>query len=120
MNKTTIQFVLGVTITALAATPALSCGSTPQEKWRAIEAALPRAKLSDADLAKVNELREKAYALLRAAIAKKPNDAREYREAAFAARKAMKIIGLELVVEGPPFLRCGGGTYRLEGEPDAR
>jgi hypothetical protein len=80
----------------------------------AIQAALPKAKLSDTDLANVDELRAKAFASLTDAR----KHAGKYHEAELATREAVRIVGLVWVPRQGPTRGCGG-TYRLKGETDA-
>jgi hypothetical protein len=54
MRKMMLAF--GAALAAFSATPALACLTTLQKKWAQIKAALPKAKLSDAALSRVDEL----------------------------------------------------------------
>ena len=110
-----MMVVLGAALAALSATPALSCLTTPYQTWGAITLALPKAKLSKAELAKVEELRTKAFALL--LEARKDGgqlDTAKYLKAQELTRQAIKVVGL-IPVAGEPLRRCGV-TYRLKDE----
>lgn len=102
-------------VAVLMAGPALACIVQPEQKWSAIDAALPRAKLSDTDRARVAELRARALGLL--ADARKDatrRDTAKYHAADVATREAIEIVGL---VHSPTRLRSGcGGTYTLKSE----
>jgi hypothetical protein len=117
--KATMKAILAAAFLGVAIAPALACLQTPAQIWTQIDAALPKAELSDADLAKVKDLRAKAFSAL--------GDVRiagKYREATDATQKAIRIVGLVpvrlRVPKGyvPP--TCGGTTYRLKNEVDAR
>ena len=109
VKAATMKLMLAAALAGLAAAPAISCMTTPYEIWRTIDAALPKVKLSEAGLARVKELRTKAFAAQRVAG--------KYDEAVIATHEAMRIVGLVRVTpkgEGgrrPP--HCGG-TYRLK------
>jgi hypothetical protein len=94
-------------LAVLMATPALSCMIQPERRWVAIDFALPKTNLSDADRAKVAELRATAYDLL--AQARKDGklvDAAKFRAAEKATEEARKIVGLE-DPKGPGLRSCG-------------
>jgi hypothetical protein len=103
---------LAAAFSALAAAPAASCITMPQEKWGAIQAALPKANLTDADIAKIEQVKA-LHAIAFAAVA-----AKNYHEAEEATAKAAHIVGLVWVPRRPPMRSCGG-TYRLKSELDA-
>jgi hypothetical protein len=106
-------FVLAAAIATLAAPPALSCLQSPEQRWAAIQAALPKVELSDADRAKVNELRVQAFAALADARSATGRDSGvKYQEAERATRHAIQLVGLVLVNQTPATRGCGG-TYRL-------
>lgn len=112
----TMKLMLAATLVGVTIAPALACIQTPVQIWAQIDAALPKAELSDADLAKVNELRAKAFS----AVAN-PKVAEKYQEAVLATDEAIKIVGLVPVQpQGVPLLRGCGTTYRLKKEVDAR
>jgi hypothetical protein len=117
--KATMKAMLAAALLGVTIAPALACMATPVQIWPQIDAALPNAELSDADLAKVKELRAKAFSAL--------GDVRiagKYREAMDATHEAIRIVGLvavpRRVAKGtvPPV--CGGVSYQLKKEVDAR
>jgi hypothetical protein len=113
--KSTMKGMLVAAIVGVTITPALACMQTPHEIWPQIDAALPKAELSDADLTKVKELRAQAFsALANRKIAKK------YQEAVQATDEAIKIVGLVPVEPQNDFRRGCGTVYRLKKEVDAR
>jgi hypothetical protein len=91
-----VKAVAAVAVLAvLMTTPAVSCMFQPERRWLAIDLALPKTNLSDADRAKVAELRAKAYGLLAQARRDgKLVDAAKFREAERATEEARKIVGL--------------------------
>jgi hypothetical protein len=103
MCKATMKVVLAAALLGVTIAPALACMATPAQIWPQIDAALPNAELSDTDLAKVKELRAKAFSAKRQAAVQ-------------ATYEAIEIVGL---VQVSPF-RGGCGTYRLKKEIDAR
>jgi hypothetical protein len=114
MKKINMLVVATALATVLTATSALSCRVRPQERWWAIDAALPKTKLADTELAIIADLRAKAFALAG------KFDAANYREAELATNEAIKIVGLVWVAQGGAASRGCGGTYRLKGETDER
>jgi hypothetical protein len=115
--RMTATFVVAAALTSLAASPALSCLPSPEQRWAAIQAAFPKADLSDADRAKVNELRVKAFAALAEARSATRRNfiSLKYQEAERATRAAIALVGLVRVAEGRATRGCGG-TYRLPGK----
>jgi hypothetical protein len=109
----TAKFVVAAALTSLVASPALSCLQSLELRWAAIRAALPKADLSDAGRAKVNELRVKAFAALaEARSATGRGFSLKYQEAERATRDAINLVGLVWVKQGPATRGCGG-AYRL-------
>jgi hypothetical protein len=99
---------------SLAAAPAAACMTRPENKWGAIQAALPRTNLSDADIARIYALRARAFAALGASGEPgKSFDVDRHREAEAATAEAAHVAGLVWVPHRPPSRGCGG-TYRLE------
>jgi len=110
---------LAAAFSALAAAPAAACMTGPENKWGAIQAALPRANLSDADIARIYALRARAFAALAASGEPGKNfDVDRYREAETATAEAAHLAGLVWVPHRPPTRGCGG-TFRLKSERDA-
>lgn len=106
--KAKMKVMLAAALVGVTIAPALACMPTPDQIWLQIDAALPKAELSDADLAKVKDLRAKAFSAKR-------------QEAVQATDEAIKIVGLVRVgPEGRPPPRGGCGTYLLKKEIDAR
>ena len=118
VRQTTMKLLLAAALVGVVITPALACIQTPVRIWSQIDAALPKADLSDADLAKVKELRAKA---LSAPADRKVTYAEWYQEAVQATEKAIEIVGLVAVApQGTPMRGGCGTTYRLKKEVDAR
>src|SRR5262245_14314655 len=110
---------LAAAFPALAVAPAAACMTRPENKWGAIEAALPKANLSDAAIARIYALRARAFAALAASGEPgKSFDVDRYREAETATEQAAHLTGLVWVPHQPPTRGCGG-TYRLKSERDA-
>jgi hypothetical protein len=62
--KATMKVMLAAALVGVTIAPALACMQTPYQIWPQIDAALPKAELSDADLGRVKELRAKAFSAL--------------------------------------------------------
>ncbi|HKA82084.1 MAG TPA: hypothetical protein VKD43_18730 [Xanthobacteraceae bacterium] len=103
--------VLGITLSALIAAPAMACGPTATDKApipplaAVLDDLLPEAQLSPADLEQVKALRAQIRKL---AAAGKETAAREAEE------QAMSILGY-----GKAWLRCGPGTFMWMKRPGA-
>jgi hypothetical protein len=114
-HKATMKVMLGAALVSVTIAPAFACMPAPYQIWPQIDAALLKAELSAADLAKVNELRAKAFsALANWKVVEK------YQEAVQATHKAIEIVGLVRVVSPGGLQRGCGTTYRLKKEVDAR
>jgi hypothetical protein len=116
MRKMILSFCAA--LAAFSATPALACLITPPKKWAQIKAALPKAKLSDAALSRVDELHAQTFALLAEAGlggGRKKFDAAKYREAEKATDEAIRVVGLKWVSHGPPMRGCNG-SYQLKDD----
>jgi len=86
----------GIALCWLAAAPVLACSLIPR-LGSGIDDLLPQAKLADADLTKVKELRDRMGAL---AAAGHEKDARKSEE------EAMRLLGFEKA-----WLKCEEGTF---------
>ena len=99
-------FLLALAVSTLIAAPALACGtasktSAPISRIGAdLDAHLAKAQLSEADLAKVRDLRAK----IETALADK-----KFSEAWDAETAAMDILGYDRVVS-----RCAPSSWRLK------
>jgi hypothetical protein len=117
--KMIATLTLAAALSALVAAPAAACMTRPEHKWGAIQAALPRANLSDADIARIYALRARAFAALAASGEPgKSFDVDRYHEAETTTAEAAHVAGLVWVPHQPPTRGCGG-TYRLKTERDA-
>ena len=99
-------FFLGLALSGLIAAPALACGTATKGAAGAaaaptvaveLDELLPKAQLSEEDLAKVKDLRAKIATLVKA---------KQIREARVAEEEAMAILGYRKAL-----LRCGPGSY---------
>ncbi len=86
----------GIALCWLLAAPVLACKLIPP-LGSGIDDLLPQAKLADADLKKVKDLRDRMSAL---AAAGKEEAARKAEE------EAMRLLGFEKA-----WLKCGEGTF---------
>ena len=97
--------LFGLALSGLMAAPVLACGTAT--KGAAATAAptvaaeldelLPKAELSEADLAKVKDLRARIETLVKA---------NKLREARVAEEEAMAVLGYRKAL-----MRCGPGSY---------
>ena len=96
-------FLFGLALSGLVAAPALACGPAVKGAARTppivaeLDDHLTDAKLSDADLAKVKDLRAKVETL----VAEK-----KIAQATKTQEEAMRIFGYKKA-----YMRCGPGSY---------
>jgi hypothetical protein len=104
------RFAITAIFLVLSAGSALACRSLPPQGD--IDAALvdSQARLSPADIAKVQALREQATQF------KKDG---KYEEARHANYQAMHLMGMTFVSNGPPTRNCGGGGQWLRSDPES-